>query len=234
MKLIRILALLLVGALIYQGGRAVVRSRSLQLDEFEVEGNTESRISTDEVVEATGVRLGDHLLGVSTAKVSERVENLPWVAEAKVERILPSTLRISLDEREPSFVVQSGQGPLLVDSRGLILQPGSEKLVNVLDLPLGPVTPGGRITAPEFAHAARIMRSLPADIRSGVSSIRAPSIDQIQIEIGGGPIIYYGAAEQMEEKNFAAQAILERINGESGRPGVIDVRVPSRPVTRAR
>lgn len=234
MKLVRILALLLVGALLYQGGRTVERSRSLQLDKFQVEGNSEARISTDAVVEATGAKVGDHLLGISTEEVSERVELMPWVAKAKVERILPSTLRISVDEREPSFVVQTGQGSLLVDAGGLVLQPGSEELVKMVDLPLSLLSPGGRISTPEFTHASRILRSLPPGIRSTVSLIRAPSIDQIQIETVGGPTIYYGAAEQMEEKNFAAEAILERIQADSSRPGVVDVRVPSRPVTRAR
>ncbi|HYN99107.1 MAG TPA: FtsQ-type POTRA domain-containing protein, partial [Actinomycetota bacterium] len=102
MKAAKVLVLLLVGALLYQGAQAILRSRSLQLDKFEVEGNTEARISTEAVVEATQVQIGDHLLAVSTEQVAGRLEELPWVADAKVERILPSTLRISIDEREPS------------------------------------------------------------------------------------------------------------------------------------
>ncbi len=234
MKFVRILALLLVGVLVYQGGRAVERSRSLQLDEFQVEGNTEARISTDAVVEATDARVGDHLLGISTEEVSKKVELMPWVAKARVERILPSTLRISVEEREPSFEVLTGQGPFLVDAGGLVLQPGSEELVKIVDLPLSLLSPGGRISAPEFTHASRILRSLPAGIRTTVTSIRAPSIDQIQIETADGPTIYYGAAEQMEEKNFAAEAVIERTMQGSSPPTIVDVRVPSRPVTRAR
>ncbi|HEX2149702.1 MAG TPA: FtsQ-type POTRA domain-containing protein [Actinomycetota bacterium] len=234
MKLAKVLVLLLAGALLYQGAQAVMRSRSLQLDQFEVEGNTESRISTETVVEATDVQIGDHLLAVSTEQVAARLEKLPWVADAKVERILPSTLRISIDEREPSFVLQTGQGSFLADARGLVLQEGSGELVNVLELPIRPLGPGTLITTPEFTHAARILRSLPPQIRSTVSAIRAPSIDQIQIETAGGPVIFYGAAEQIEEKNFAAQTLFERTKSATERVAVIDVRVPSRPVTRPR
>ncbi len=234
MKLLKILALLLVGAMIYQGVQAVARSRSLQLDKFEVEGNTEARISTESVIAATGAQLGDQLLGISTQKVSGELEKLPWVAEASVERILPSTLRISIDEREPSFVIQTGQGPFLADGRGLVLQEGSEELVNVVEMPLRPIRPGTRITTSEFVHASRILRSLPADIRSRVTSIRAPSIDQIQIETGTGPLIFYGAAEKVDEKNFAVETLLERTKAASPKVAVIDVRVPARPVTRPR
>jgi cell division protein FtsQ len=234
MKLLKILALLVVGAVLYQGVQAVARSRSLQLDKFEVEGNTEARISTENVIAATGAEVGDQLLGISTQKVSRELEKLPWVAEASVERILPSTLRISIDEREPSFVIQTGLGPFLADGRGLVLQEGSEDLVNVVEMPLRPIRPGTRITTPEFVHASRILRSLPADIRSRVTSIRAPSIDQIQIETGTGPLIFYGAAEKVDEKNFAVETLLERTKGASAAVAVIDVRVPARPVTRPR
>jgi len=233
-KLLKVLALLLVGAALYQGVQAVARSRSLQLDKFEVEGNTEARISTETVIEATGAEVGDQLLGISTQKVSGELEKLPWVAEATVERILPSTLRISIDEHEPSFVIQTGQGPFLADGRGLVLQEGSEDLINVVEMPLRPIRPGTRISTPEFSHSSRILRSLPAEIRSSVTRIRASSIDQIQFETGTGPLIYYGAAEKVDEKNFAVQTLLERTKGASPAVAVIDVRVPARPVTRPR
>lgn len=234
MKLLRVLVLLAVGALLFKGGQAVLRSQSLQLDKFEVEGNTEARMSSDTIIKATRVEVGDHLLGIPTTEVSARLEKLPWVAHAKVERILPSTLRITVDERKASMVVQTGQGPFLVDADGLVLQQGSDKLVNLTGMPLGALTPGRRIATPEFSHTSRILKSLPAGIRTTVSSVAAQSIDQIQIHTAGGPVIYYGAAEQIEEKNYAAQTLLERTKDARSAVGVIDVRVPSRPVTRAR
>ncbi len=233
MKVLRMVALLIVGALLYQGGQALLRSRSLQLAKFEVVGNSEARVSTDQLIRATGVDVGDQLVGISTHKVAGRLQKLPWVEKARVERILPSTLRISVQERKPSLVAQTDQGPYLVDEHGLVLQQGSGKLVELLDLPLNELVPGSRITTPEFTHAARILRSLPPGIRTSVSSVRAPSIDQIQIETEAGPVIYYGAAEDIPEKNYAAETLLRRTAG-AVNSGVIDVRVPSRPTTRAR
>lgn len=234
MKALRLLAALVAGALLYQAGQAVYRSESLKLETFEVVGNTEDRVPDAQVVKATGKQVGDHLLGVSTKKVALALQELPWVAEAKVERILPSTLKITVRERKAAMVVESGQGPFLVDANGLVLQQGSEDLVAVTDLPLEPVVPGDRITTPEFAHSARILRSLPDEIRARVSAIRAPSIDQIQIETGGGPMIFYGAAEQIPEKNFAAETLFSGSAAGAAGVGVIDVRVPSRPATRSR
>lgn len=233
MRLLKVAALLVVGALVFQGVQQVMRSRSLQLEKFEVMGNSEDRVSTQQVVAATGVKVGEQLVGISTQKVAERLERIPWIQRARVERILPSTLRITVEERKASLVVQTNQGPYLVDDRGLVLEQGDEKLVNLLDLPLGQLAPGVRIATEEFTHAARILRSLPEEIRSGVLAIRAPSIDQIQIESAGGPVIYYGAAEEIEQKNHAVQVLFQRTGEGTVKAGVIDVRVPSRPATRS-
>lgn len=234
MNVLKLLALLAVGALLFKGGEMMMQSRSLQLETFEVEGNTEGRVSSSQIIRATGVHPGQQLVGISTGEVARRLEKLPWVRQARVERILPSTLRIAVEERTPSLVIQTSQGPYLVDGSGLVLQQGSEKLVSLEDVPVDQLAPGARISTPEFVHAARILGSLPQQIRSTVASVRAPTIDQIQIETAGGTVIYYGAAEQIDEKNFAAQTLLDRNSAGSASAGIIDVRVPSRPATRPR
>lgn len=233
MKIVKLLAVMLLGALLYQGGRTALRSEALELKEFEVEGNTETRVSTGQLVRATGVSPGERLVGISTEKVASRLEKLPWIQQARVERILPSTLRISVKEREPAMVVETGQGPFLVDGDGLVLQQGSDSLPVLRDLPLQALDPGSTITTSEFTHASEILSSLPPDIAAEVSAVSASSIDQIQIETRAGPLIYYGAAEQIPEKNFALQALIEKIPSASRGSTVVDVRVPSRPSTRS-
>ena len=234
MKVVKLLAVMVLGALLYQGGQALARSPALRLSSFQVEGNSEARVSTGQIVAATGVQVGDQLVGISTKRVAERLEKLAWIGGARVERILPSTLRITVEERRPWVVVQTDDGPYMVDREGRVLQQGSAKLVVVRAMPLGPLTPGAKITTAEFAHVSRILPALPHGVRSAVSGVRAPSIDQIEIETRGGPVISYGAAELLEAKNFAAETLLSKAKSGTPNVGVIDVRVPSRPATRTR
>lgn len=230
MKGLRLVALLILGAVLYQGGQAILRSPALQLKEFEVRGN--DRVSTEELVGATGIEIGDHLIGISTDRVSQRLKELPWVAEVRVERILPSSLKLTVEEREPALMVRAGPASYLTDSDGLVLQEGEGDLVQIVLPATTSAVAGTSIDSVEFVHATRILDSLPESIRSKVVLIEAPAIDQIQIETAGGPAIYYGAAEQLNEKNFAVESLLDG-NG-LGATGnlVLDVRVPSRPVTR--
>lgn len=231
MKGLRLVALLILGALLYQGGQAILRSPALQLKEFEVRGN--GRVSTEELVDATGIEIGDHLLGVSTDQVSQRLKELPWVADVRVERILPSSLKLTVEEREPALMVRAGQASYLTDSDGLVLQEGTGDLVQIVLPPQTPAVAGTNIDSLEFVHATRILGSLPEAIRSRVVLIDAPAIDQIQIETAGGPTIYYGAAEQLDEKNFAVQSLMDDDGLGAKVNLVLDVRVPFRPVTRS-
>jgi len=229
MRAFRLILIMALGVLLYRGAVAAYESAPLELKVFEVEGNSGRRITDDQIVAAAGVPRGAKLLRVSTRKVVRRVSEIPWVAEARVERLLPSKLRISVVERRPELVVETGQGPYLVDPEGLVLQQGSEDLVTVSDLPLGELRAGERLTSREFLNAAAIYKSLPRRIRESVSVISAPTIDQTVIRTAGGPSIFYGAAEQIDDKNFALESLYQGTN-----PGsVIDIRVPSRPAVRS-
>lgn len=230
MKLARALTLVALGALLYQGGAAALRSDAFLVRSFEVSGNTHSRVSDEELVDSSGVEVGQHLLGISVEAVAGRLRAVPWVASARVERILPSTVRIHVEERRPGVVLMTQAGPYLVDLDGLVLQQAEEDLVRAYDLPVPLPTPGEHLDSAEFTQASAIIRSLPAEIRVRASAIYAPTVDQVQLVLVGGPVIYYGSAERVEEKNHAALALLGPV-GEG--PGVIDVRVPSRPTTRA-
>ena len=232
MRVFRLILIMALGALLYRGGLAAYQSAPFELKVFEVEGNSGRRVTDEQIVAAAGVPKGAKLLQVSTRSVVSRISEIPWVAKARVERLLPSKLRINVVERRPELVVATGQGPYLVDPEGLVLQQGTEDLVQVSDLPLGELRAGERLTSREFLNAATIYKSLPRQIRAAVSVISAPTIDQTVIRTAGGPSIFYGAAEQIEDKNFALESLYT--SSKSTNPGsIIDVRVPSRPAIRS-
>jgi cell division protein FtsQ len=228
LKALGLILVMFFGALLYRGGVAAYESAPFELKVVEVEGNSGRRVTDEQIVSAAGVRPGAKLLRISTREVVERISQIPWIARVRVERLLPSKLRIRVVERQPDLVVITAQGPFLMSLDGLVLQQGSEDLIQISDAPLGQLQAGQRITSPEFSNAAAVYRSLPAQIRSSVATISAPTIDQTSIRTVGGPSIFYGAAEQIEEKNFALQSLY----GSSSPGATIDVRVPSRPAVR--
>lgn len=70
---------------------------------------------------ALGVRPGDKLLGFSLEAARARIEQLAWVQSATVERRLPGTIVVTLVERRPFAVWQSGGKFVLIDRQGQIV-----------------------------------------------------------------------------------------------------------------
>ncbi len=83
----------------------------------------EGRANTPEPLlrEAIGIDKGAPILGFSLEDVRSRVESIPWVEHATVERRLPGTVVVNLQERRP-FAVWQNQGKyVLVDRTGQVV-----------------------------------------------------------------------------------------------------------------
>jgi len=115
-RLRRVLVLLALVA-VAAAGVAIVRSPLLDVDRVTVRG---TEAGADAVREASGVVPGDALISIDAGAVADRVEDLPWVAEARVARDWSGTVAISVTPRVPVAVVGSGTGTLL-DAEGVAI-----------------------------------------------------------------------------------------------------------------
>lgn len=83
---------------------------------------------------AIGIRQGDAIFDLDTRAAQRRVERLPWVRVATVERSLPDTVVVRVVEREPLALWQHEDEVALLDSTGVVV-PGAP-LAAFSDLPL--------------------------------------------------------------------------------------------------
>lgn len=181
-----------------------------------------------EVESAAGVS-GSNLLLLSTGAVAERIEELPWVASAKVERRLPGTVRIKIDERDAAVALDLGGEKWTLDPEGHVLERGaSEGLPVVAGLTAGTLTPGAKVTAPEAVAALEVWRSLRG-LRSEVQAIFAPTTERISLSLRAGTIVRYGAAEAVKAKRAVLRVLLARLRAEGTVVEYVDVRVPANP-----
>jgi cell division protein FtsQ len=103
----------------------------------------EGRANTPEPMlrAAIGVAKGDAILGFSVEQARARIETLPWVEHATVERRLPDTLVVQLAERRP-FAIWQNQGKfVLIDRTGQVVANQGVDLFRQLPLVVGPGAP---------------------------------------------------------------------------------------------
>jgi cell division protein FtsQ len=138
----------------------------LRVTDVEIEG----RQNTPEMLlrAALGVSIGDPILGFSVEAARQRIETLSWVDHATVERRLPNTVVLFLQERAPFAVWQNQAKFVLVDRGGSVV--ANQNVAEFHQLPLI-VGPGAPIAAAPLIDAltARpdLQRRVIAAVRVG-------------------------------------------------------------------
>lgn len=188
-----------------------------------------------EVASIAGLDSDDNLLLVSPTQVASKVEELPWVRGAKVDRRLPGTVRVRVVERKPAVVLSSDGQQWTLDRMGNVLAEGAvtEGLPALAGIDLAAVSAGERVTDPAMRDALAAWRSLSPKIRAQVAAVLAPTPERITLSFEDGTQVRYGAARSMHAKNKVLAALLAELRAEGGVAGYIDVRVPTNPAVSA-
>jgi cell division protein FtsQ len=84
-----------------------------------VEGRVETKSA--DILGALKAERGSPLLGIDVAAAKARLESLPWIKSAEVERRLPDTLRVKVEERKPFALWQLGQRLSVIDREGVVI-----------------------------------------------------------------------------------------------------------------
>ena len=240
---LRPLAWCVAGVLAVGGAAALVRTvhpGSTVASWRERLGATTSLVVQDIVIEgrektpepmlraALGVARGDRLLGFSLEAARTRIEGLTWVQHATVERRLPGTVVVTLQERRPFAVWQTGGKFVLIDRAGQVVaeQDPVKDAAAFVSLPLV-VGPG----APE--RAAELLDQLAAQPILRARVVAAIRVGErrwnLRLSNGADVLLPEGAevaAMVRLMELHTAQALLDRPLQ------TLDLRLPDRLVVR--
>jgi cell division protein FtsQ len=128
---------------------------------------------------------GTNILSLELDALAERITADPWVARATVNRELPDTLRVEIEEHQPIAVLAAG-GLLLVDREGepfKQLEPGERG-----QLPVITGVTGTELVADPEAVRGRIGRAIEAI--DAYAAKRRPLLSEINIDTLGGVTLY--------------------------------------------
>jgi cell division protein FtsQ len=116
-------AVLAGGLLVYSAGHFLLYSPSVLLerpDQLQIEGS--QFVTRDTVVEKFAADMGRSVIFVPLQKRRAALEALPWVEQARVQRLLPGSIRVEIFERTPLAFLRIGNELSLVDANGVILE----------------------------------------------------------------------------------------------------------------
>jgi cell division protein FtsQ len=178
-------------------------------------------VSGDEVLAALAVPVGEPLLRIDTGAAAQRVAAIAKVDHARVERVYPSTLRVTVVERTPAVFYDAPEGTHLMDASGVAYAiepapPGVPRLKTE--------SPGS--ADPRTVDALAALTALPPDLRGQVLEVSAGSLDDIRLALTDDRQLIWGSAENSGRKAAIAPPLLSQ-------PGkVYDVSSPDLPTIR--
>lgn len=187
--------------------------------DIEIVGN--AGVSEEEILAEVAVPVGLPLPRVSTDAAATRVASIPKVETVRVQRVYPSTVRVTVQERVPVVFFDAPDGTHLMDA-------------SAVDFAVEPPPPGVVrlvVASPSFGNletraALAVVTSLPPQLRSQVVQVDAPTISAVSLTLNDGRVVVWGSSERSEEKAAVALPLLTQ-------PGqTYDVSSPDLPTIR--
>jgi cell division protein FtsQ len=149
-------------------------------------------ISEESIRLASGISAQDHVPAVDAEAVRVAIMSaIPAVADVRLARSLPKTIRLEVIAREPFAAVQQGTGFYLMDAEGVVY----DKVKSAKRLPvIRSSTDVGRQTA------RTVLVALPGDLRARVAKVSARTRDDVTLTLRGGATVRWGSPDGSELK----------------------------------
>jgi cell division protein FtsQ len=161
---LRLLAAAVVVGVTLQGAYLVTHAEMLRVTRLPIRGLR--HLDAGEVEKLLAGLRDSNILTVDLEAARTCLMKSRWVADATLRRSLPSTIEVTITERQPMAIARKGDQLVLIDEQGVGIAPYGPRFA-ALDLPLLDGLPVADTTpnpadAPRAELAARLIRALGA------------------------------------------------------------------------
>lgn len=103
------------------GGRSAIRSVNewTKIQQLTILGL--DRLSREEIIAKLNLSPHSSLWSIDTDQLSDELETHPWIRAVTFDRVLPHSLIVQVDERQPAAVLQASKQSYLLDAEGYLL-----------------------------------------------------------------------------------------------------------------
>ncbi|MEV6339808.1 FtsQ-type POTRA domain-containing protein [Nocardia vinacea] len=162
-------------------------------------------VPEEQVRDKLEIPSGRSMLRIDTDAMARRVAGIPKVRTARVQRVFPSTVKVTVVERTPVLFWDSPQGAHLLDAEGV------EFAIEEAPIGVPKLTtehPSG--DDPVTRAAASVLSILPAALVVQVDEVVARSISDISLNLRDGRTVVWGGTNDAERKAAVVMPLLTR------------------------
>lgn len=218
----------------WQAEQSAIASPQFRVVALEVRG---LRLLTgQEVLQSSGVQVGDGQFDVDLDAVARRLDSLVWVRTARVERKPPDRLVVHLEERRRVAWIEWHSRQHGLDADGVLLPP--ERLLTEgiadLDLPvfvvptLGDSLVVGQVVADSTVHRLlewwKLAHIVAPRLVGDISQVEPYDDDALMLRLVADNLEVRLPYGQVQERLSTLREVLGRVYGECPNPAYVDLR----------
>ncbi|WEV70069.1 FtsQ-type POTRA domain-containing protein [Bifidobacterium sp. ESL0775] len=229
----RVLVALMIVAAIVAMAWILFFSPLFRLDARQIAVSGENEwVGKAQIVSIADKQAGKSLLLVSSGDVEQELKGIPGVSHAKVDKVYPKGLKVSITAQEPAAMLKTpDNSETAVDGYGRVLNKVGN--VSAQGIPVIEVDDvQNSLHDRSVQQALKVLNLLPHDMRASITKVTAKTQDSITTELNGGQrVIVWGDASDMKLK----KAVVDKIINDPTKIGdkhQVDVSAPLRPIIK--
>lgn len=143
--LLRLFVVILIGVALY----FFFSSTIFDVDKIAVKNN--NYYTAEQIIQMSGMKVGGNLFKVETRAIRDKLLKNPYMKNVSVDRSIPSTITITVDERKEATVIPYGEKFIILDENGLVLRHSEvePKLPLLLGMTIKEMSPGKALLVEE-------------------------------------------------------------------------------------
>ncbi|MEN6471505.1 MAG: FtsQ-type POTRA domain-containing protein [Clostridiaceae bacterium] len=209
---------------------------ALLVDKVEVQGC--HTVSAESVLNASGIRAGQHMFLLDESGARAAILSDPYVESMELVREFPDTVILRVVERTARAIIADPSGDsVLIDGKGAVLRIGAQTddaLMLVYGMGNAGYTLGQSIDTGTDFQATSLVSILGAVDAAGLTgevlSVNMANALSIELSLRSGYLVKLGQPDSLSDKLFNLSAVLKELKAEGKTGGVIYLAARGGPV----
>lgn len=195
-------------------------------------------VNSEEIISSSKINMGINIFTLNTKKIGTNILSNPYILKADIIRKLPSTILISVVEREAAFYIEENNKFLILDKNGVVLEIKDNvnnmnltKLegLDVSDFTMGKVIPKVDNRELELISLMTDLISLNKINKSGINITSVNIADSYNVQVlCNNMLLKLGNVNIKDKLNLAFNILVN--NNLINAKGYVDVSYDSNPV----
>lgn len=199
------------------------------VDNIQVEGN--EKYSAESIISLSGLVTGRHLLLSNAERAAGRIQENPYVHVTSIEKELPRTIRITVEERREAAYIEARDFDVVIDAAGHVLSIGGGKDVAGLLRITGISQVGFQVNqtlGPASDMQVQALLSLlqlldARGLRADIQSIDLTNPLRLSMLTTEGITVLLGQGDNLADKLYWMEQTLPSLRAGSITEGTLDV-----------